>query len=117
MPESKITAEEREDLTRLIMQVRAEGDQKWRDRAKMGLDALRNLMPDLDNETLAVFALVLAHTSGKFATVPVKDLFFCIDITYTSYSLVAAHLLGMYDTEAAEPPGVSRPYNLAGPYL
>lgn len=83
----------------------------WNDRALVTIRMLRDTFPKLDDETLAGFCGAITYLVGELSFAKVADAGRMCNVLYMSYSLAAAHLLGVYDAgdSSATPPPVPEP--------
>lgn len=65
--------------------------------ARMVLAGLRVAMDDLNDDQLGSVSFALAHILAALITLPVGDLVETLENSTRSYTLVAAHLMGLYD--------------------
>ena len=89
--------------------------------ARIALEGLHELLPDLTDDQLARVSYTVANMTKALSAMTVSDLALTLENSQLAYALAAASLMGIYDTDAAasaastEPSGTD--YDDSGAYL
>ena len=74
------------------------------DAARLSIAQAKKSMPTADSETLVTFFSSIAFLMAHLMNTQVKHVADIIEATFDSYTIAAAHVMGVYDVEGTEVP-------------